>query len=43
MAGKIHLRQRIGLNHFISLIGNFGLHHDAVENIIKGKKVWEEV
>ncbi|MDD4516107.1 patatin-like phospholipase family protein [Massilibacteroides sp.] len=40
LIGKIQLRQRIGNNHFISLIGNFGMHHDRLENITDGKHIW---
>ena len=38
--GKIHLRQRIGHNHYISLIGNFGLHHSSPNKILSGKQIW---
>lgn len=38
--GKIHLRQRIGSNHFISLIGNWGIHHNTLEKIWDGKQIW---
>lgn len=38
--GKLHLRQQIGNNHFISLIGNFGMHHDTPGKILDGKHIW---
>lgn len=38
--GKLHLRQRIGKNHFLSLIGNFGIHHDTPRKIFDGKHIW---
>lgn len=38
--GKLHLRQRIGNNHFISLIGNWGIHHNTPKKILDGKQIW---
>lgn len=38
--GKLHLRQRIGSGHYISLIGNYGRHHDTPEKILKGRNIW---
>lgn len=38
--GKLHLRQRIGKKHFISLIGNWGIHHDTPKKIWDGKHIW---
>ncbi len=38
--GKLHLRQRIGKNHFVSFIGNLGIHHNTPEKIFDGKHIW---
>ncbi|MDD4115625.1 MAG: hypothetical protein PHG27_08550, partial [Massilibacteroides sp.] len=27
-------------NHYISLIGNFGLHHSSPNKILSGKQIW---
>lgn len=40
LVGKLHFRQRIGKNHFISLIGNLGIHHDTPSKILDGKHIW---
>ena len=37
---RLQLRQRIGTNHYISLIGNCGVHDDNFFDILKGKYVW---
>lgn len=37
---RIHLRQRIGQRHYISLIGNYGLQHDDFLSILKGQSIW---
>lgn len=38
--GKLHFRQRIGGNHYLSLIGNWGIHHDTPRKILDGKHLW---
>lgn len=38
--GKLHLRQRLGNNHYLSLIGNWGIHHDTPRKILDGKHLW---
>lgn len=40
LVGKLHFRQRIGKNHFISLIGNLGIYHDTPSKILDGKHIW---
>lgn len=37
---KLHLRQRIARNHYISLIGNYGQHHEKAKKILDGKSIW---
>ena len=36
----LQLRQRIGSRHYVSLTGNYALHHDDFFKILKGKSVW---
>lgn len=36
----LQLRQRIGSRHYISLTGNYAVHHDDFFKILKGKSVW---
>lgn len=40
VVGRIHFRQRIAGNNYISLIGNYALHHDDFFHLLKGKSVW---
>lgn len=37
---KLHLRQRIGQKHYLSLIGNYALQHDKFFQLLDGKNVW---
>ncbi len=37
---RLHFRQRIAGNNYISLIGNYALHHDDFFHLLKGKSVW---
>lgn len=37
---RLHLRQRIGERHYISLIANYGIHHDDFFSLFKGEHVW---
>lgn len=37
---RLHLRQRIGERHYISLIANGGVHDDDFFHLLKGKYVW---
>lgn len=36
---KLTLRQRIGVNHYVSLIGNYGLYHNDLFSLFKGKSI----
>ena len=40
LIGKLHFRQRIWKNHFLSLIGNFGMHYATPKKILDGKHIW---
>lgn len=40
LISKLEFRQRIGKNHFVSLIGNYGKHHETPEEILRGKDLW---
>lgn len=40
LVSKLHFRQRIGRNHYVSLIGNLGIHHNTPEKLFKGKYLW---
>jgi len=37
---RLHLRQRLWSRHYISLIGNYAVHHNDVLSILNGKHVW---
>lgn len=37
---RLHFRQRIAGNNYISLIGNYAIHHDDFFHLLKGKNVW---
>lgn len=37
---RVNLRQRIGERHYISLIANYGIHHDDFFSLFKGEHVW---
>jgi len=37
---KLHLRQRIFSRNYISLIGNYGVHHDDALTILNGEHLW---
>lgn len=38
--GRVNLRQQIGSRHYISLIANYGIHHDDFFSLFKGEHVW---
>lgn len=40
LVAKLHLRQRIAGNHYISLIGNYGQHHEKAKKLLNGKSIW---
>lgn len=40
LIGKLHFRHRIARNHYVSLIGNYGLHHNKAEKILEGRSIW---
>lgn len=35
-----HLRQRIWNRHYVSLIGNYGVHHNDMLELFKGSNMW---
>lgn len=37
---RLHFRQRIAGNNYISLIGNYAIHHDDFFHLLKGRSVW---
>lgn len=37
---RLHFRQRIAGHNYISLIGNYAIHHDDVLHLLRGKSVW---
>ncbi len=37
---RLQLRQRIGSRNYISLIGNYALHHDNFFHLLNGKSIW---
>lgn len=37
---RLHFRQRIGSKNYISLIGNYAIHHDDFFHLLQGKSVW---
>jgi NTE family protein len=37
---RLQLRQRISNRHYISLIGNYGVHDDNFFNLLKGNHLW---
>lgn len=37
---RLHFRQRIAGRNYISLIGNYAIHHDDFLHLLKGKSVW---
>lgn len=37
---RLHLRQRIGERHYISLIANYGIHHNDFFSLFKGEHLW---
>lgn len=37
---RLHLRQRIGERHYISLIANYGIHHPDFFSLFKGEHLW---
>ncbi|MDR1939088.1 MAG: patatin-like phospholipase family protein [Tannerellaceae bacterium] len=37
---RLHLRQQIGSRHYLSLIGNYGLHNDDLPKLLKGEHLW---
>lgn len=37
---RLHLRQRIGDRHYISLIANYGIHHNDFFSLFKGEHLW---
>ena len=37
---RLQLRQRISSRHYISLIGNYGIHDDNFFNLLKGNHLW---
>ncbi len=37
---RLELRQRLWQNHYISLIGNCGLHHDDLLTFLQGDYIW---
>ena len=37
---RLQLRQRISNRHYISLIGNYGIHDDNFFNLLKGNHLW---
>lgn len=37
---RLHLRQRIGERHYISLIANYGIHHKDFFSLFKGEHLW---
>ena len=37
---RLQLRQRISSRHYISLIGNYGVHDDNFFNLLKGNHLW---
>lgn len=37
---RLNLRQQIGSRHYISLIANYGVHHDDFFNLFKGEHIW---
>lgn len=37
---RLHFRQRIAGNNYISLIGNYAIHHDNFLRLFDGKSVW---
>ncbi|WP_080902578.1 patatin-like phospholipase family protein [Parabacteroides sp. Marseille-P3160] len=38
--GGLHLRQRIGTAHYLSLKGSFGMYHDGIMDLLKGEYLW---
>lgn len=40
LAGKLHLRQRMGSRHYLSLIGNYALQNNNFFDILKKKGIW---
>lgn len=38
--GGLHLRQRIGTAHYLSLKGSFGIYHDGIMDLLKGEYLW---
>ena len=40
---RLHFRQRIAGNNYISLIGNYAIHHDDFFHLLKGKTCGAEV
>jgi NTE family protein len=37
---RLHLRQQIGSRHYLSLIGNYGLHQDELPQLLQGEHLW---
>ena len=37
---RLHFRQRIAGRNYISLVGNYAIHHDDFLHLFKGKGVW---
>lgn len=37
---RLHFRQRIAGNNYISLIGNYAIHHNDFFHLLQGKSVW---
>lgn len=40
LVGKLHLRYRLGRNHYISMIGNYAKQQDDFFNILGGDDIW---
>ncbi len=40
VVARMQLRQRIARNHYITLTGNYGVHHDNFFHLFKGGHLW---
>lgn len=40
LVGKLHLRQRMGRNHYLSVIANYSLQKDNFFDILGGRGIW---
>ena len=40
VVAKLHLRYRLGMNHYVSLIGNYAKQKDNFFDILSGDDIW---